>query len=316
MTQQIFSERIALGASDLRIRPLGVGAWQWGDRMSWGYGRGYGEDDVRQAFDVSIKAGLDFYDSAEVYGFGRSERLLGHFARSISEPVIIATKFLPFPWRLRRKSLVNALRRSLKRLGMNHVDLYQIHWPIPTVPIETWMSAMADCVDEGLLRAVGVSNFNIEQTQRAHTALAERGIPLASNQIPYSMLHRRPERNHLLASCKKLNVAVIAYSPLEQGLLTGKYTPDNPPPGARGRRLKPGYLEKLMPLIGMMREIGSGHGDKSPAQVALNWTMCKGTIPIPGPKNERQAAENAGALGWRLGEDEVSALDKASEDLV
>jgi aryl-alcohol dehydrogenase-like predicted oxidoreductase len=315
MTQQIFSERIGLGASDLRIRPLGVGTWQWGDRMFWGFGRGYDEDDVRQAFDVSIDAGLDFFDSAEVYGFGRSERLLGQYARSISEPVITATKFFPFPWRLRGKSLVNALRRSLKRLGMNHVDLYQIHWPLPTISIETWMTAMADCIDEGLIRAVGVSNYSVDQTQRAHAALAERGIPLASNQIPFSMLNRRPERNQLLTACKKLNVAVIAYSPLEQGLLAGKYTPDNPPPGARGKRLKPGYLEKLMPLIGMMREIGSGHGGKSPAQVALNWTMCKHTIPIPGAKNARQAAENAGALGWRLDENEVSALDKASQDL-
>ncbi len=315
MTQQIFSERITLGATDIQIRPLGVGVWQWGDRMSWGYGRGYGEDDVRQAFDVSIEAGLDFFDSAEVYGFGRSERLLGHFARTTAEPVIIATKFFPFPWRLRRKSLMNALRRSLKRLGMNRVDLYQIHWPLQTVSIETWMAAMADCVDEGLIRAVGVSNFSADQTLRAHAALAERGIPLASNQIPYSMLNRRPERNQLLATCMELNVAVIAYSPLEQGLLTGKYTPVNPPPGVRGKRLKPGYLEKLMPLIGMMREIGSGHGGKSPAQVALNWTMCKGTIPIPGAKNGRQAAENAGALGWRLDESEVRALDDASEEL-
>jgi aryl-alcohol dehydrogenase-like predicted oxidoreductase len=193
--------------------------------------------------------------------------------------------------------------------------LYQIHWPVPGVSIETWMQAMADCVEAGLTRTVGVSNFSAEQTRRAHAALAKRGIPLASNQIPYSMLHRRPERNRLLETCQELNVTVIAYSPLEQGLLTGKYTPDNPPPGARRRRLKPGYLEGLMPLIGLMREIGSAHDDKTPAQVALNWAMCKGTVPIPGPKNRRQAEENAGALGWRLSESELDALDKASEEL-
>jgi len=283
--------------------------------MLWGFGRGYSEDDVRQAFEVSVEAGLDFYDTAEVYGFGRSEKLLGKFARTTSGPLITATKFFPFPWRLSRKRLAAALRRSLKRLGMTRVDLYQMHWPFPGVSIESWMGAMADCFDDGLIRAVGVSNYNAEQTKHAHAALAERGIPLASNQIPYSMLNRRPERNQLLEICRKLNVTVIAYSPLEQGLLTGKYTPGNPPPGARGRRLKPGYLENLTPMIGLMREIGSGHDDKSPAQVALNWVMCKGAVPIPGAKNSRQARENAGALGWRLNDGEVEALDKASAAL-
>jgi aryl-alcohol dehydrogenase-like predicted oxidoreductase len=312
MMQQSFSERIALGSTGLRIRPLGVGTWQWGDRMLWGFGRGYGEGDVREAFKVCIEAGMDFFDSAEVYGFGRSERLLGSCIHTTNAPVITATKFFPFPWRLTRKSLMTALRRSLKRLGMARLDLYQIHWPLPTVSIETWMAAMADCVDAGLLRAVGVSNYNAEQTRRAHAALAERGIPLASNQIPFSMLHRRPERNGLLETCQELGITVIAYSPLEQGLLTGKYTPENPPDGVRGRRLKSGYLEALMPLIGRMREIGKGHGGRSPAQVALNWAMCKGTVPIPGAKNARQAEENVGALGWRLSGGDVDALDEAS----
>lgn len=315
MTQQGFPDEISIGTTDLRIRPLGVGTWQWGDRMFWGFGRGYGEDDVRQAFQSSIQAGLDFYDTAEVYGFGKSEKLLGKYAGSTSKPVVTATKFFPFPWRFSRKSLVSALRKSLIRLGMTRVDLYQMHWPFPGVSIETWMEAMADCVEAGLTRAVGVSNYSAKQTRRAHAALAERGIPLASNQIPFSMLHRNAERNQLLETCRELNVTVIAYSPLEQGLLTGKYTPDNPPPGVRRRRLRPRYLESLGHLIGLMREIGSAHAEKSPAQVALNWAMCKGTVPIPGAKNRRQAKENAGALGWKLSEGEMDALDKASEVL-
>lgn len=315
MPEQAFPEHVALGPTDLRISPLGVGTWQWGDRMLWGYGQGYGEDDVRQAFEISLEAGLNFFDSAELYGFGRSEALLGQHVRAASTPIITATKFFPFPWRLRRKSLKAALRRSLRRLGMARVDLYQMHFPFPFVRIETWMAAMADSVQAGLVRAVGVSNYNAKQTLRAHAALAERGIPLASNQIPYNMLDRRPERNQLLETCKRLNVTVIAYSPLAQGLLTGKYTPENPPPGARGRRLKPGYLETLSPLIALMSEIGSGHGGKSPAQVCLNWVICKGAVPIPGAKSAKQAKENAGALGWRLGEDEVKALDAASEAL-
>ena len=313
MPKQAFSERIPLGTTDIRIPPLGVGTWQWGDRMLWGFGRNYGEDDVRAAFNGSLEAGIDFFDTAEMYGFGRSEELLGKQVRTTSKPVITATKFLPFPWRLRKKSLITALRKSLRRLEMQSVDLYQVHWPVPIVSLNTWMSAMADSVDAGLTRAVGVSNYSAEQTQQAHAALAERGIPLASNQIRYSLLHREPERNRVLETCQQLKVTVIAYSPLEQGLLTGKYTPENPPPGARGKRLKDGYLEGIRPLIELMREIGEGHGGKSPAQVALDWTMCKGTVPIPGAKTAKQAMDNAGAVGWKMSETEVKALDAASE---
>ncbi len=281
--------------------------------MLWGFGRGYGEEDVRAAFEVSLEAGVDFFDSAEAYGFGRSEELLGKFARAASKAIVTATKFSPYPWRLHGKSLDAALRRSLQRLYMQRVDLYQLHWPFPPVSVETWMAAMADSVHAGLAQAVGVSNCSVKQTMRAHAALAERGVPLASNQISYSMLHRQPEHNQLLETCRRLNVTVIAYSPLAQGLLTGKYSPENPPSGVRGRRLKRGLLERLRPLIDLMREIGNGHGGKSPAQVALNWVMCKGAVPIPGAKTVKQARENAGALGWRLGEDEVKALDAASE---
>ena len=131
---------------------------------------------------------------------------------------------------------MRALRHSLDRLGLESVDLYQMHWPFPPVSIDTWMDAMADAVQAGLIRAVGVSNYNAEQTRRAHDALAKRGVPLASNQVDYSLLQRKPETNGLLALCKQLNVTLIAYSPLAQGLLTGKYTPQNPPPGLRGRR--------------------------------------------------------------------------------
>ncbi|MGD8815477.1 MAG: aldo/keto reductase [Anaerolineales bacterium] len=307
-----FSKSIPLGKTELQISPLGVGTWQWGDRFIWAFGRGYDEDDTRAAFDRSLAAGIDFFDSAEVYGLGRSERLLGQYVRATSSPVITATKFFPFPWRLHRKSLQIALRRSLKRMGMARVDLYQLHLPFPPVPIETWMLALAESVQAGLARAVGVSNYDTPQTIRAQRALAESGIPLASNQIRYSMLDRRPESNQLLETCQELGVTVIAYSPLAQGLLTGKYTPQNPPPGVRGRQFKGELLEKIRPLLALMREIGDGHGGKSPAQVALNWTLCKGTVPIPGAKNAQQAEVNAGALGWKLDSEDVKALDTAS----
>ena len=218
-----------------------------------------------------------------MYGRGRSERLLGQFARKAGWPVVITTKFFPLPWRVSKGQLAGALRHSLDRLGLESVDLYQMHWPFPPVPIDTWMDAMADAVQAGLIHAVGVSNYNAEQTRRAYDALARRGVPLASNQVDYSLLQRKPETNGLLALCNQLNVTLIAYSPLAQGLLTGKYTPQNPPPGLRGRRYG-GILAKIQPLTGMLREIGQAHGGKTPAQVALNWTISKGTVPIPAPK--------------------------------
>lgn len=307
-------EQLSLGKTDLTVSPLGIGTWAWGDRLVWGYGRGgYSDEDIRHAFAASLEAGVNLFDTAEIYGMGRSEEMLGRLSMETEEPIVIATKFMPYPWRLRGRSLLRALRGSLKRLG--RVDLYQIHQPLPPVGIETWMDALAEAVEAGLVRAVGVSNYDEEQMRRAHAALAKRGVPLASNQVEYSLLQRAPEENGVLAACRELEVTLIAYSPLAQGLLTGKYTPDNPPPGVR--RLTSGSrLESLPPLVDLMHEIGAEHAEegnaKTPAQVALNWTMCQGTIPIPGAKNERQARDNAGAMGWRLTAAEVAALDEAA----
>jgi aryl-alcohol dehydrogenase-like predicted oxidoreductase len=270
---------------------------------------------LEDAYQVSRAAGINFFDTAEVYGRGRSERLLGRFARAAGDQVVVATKFFPYPWRLRRTGLVRVLRGSLKRLGLDRVDLYQIHWPFPPVPIETWMAGLATAVEAGLARAVGVSNYDPVQTRRAHTALSEREVPLVSNQVHYSLLHRQPEHNGLFDLCRELDVTLIAYSPLEMGVLTGKYTPENPPPGIRGRRYRREYLIQVQPLLALLREIGEAYGGVTPAQVALNWVMCKGAVPIPGAKNARQAEENTGALGWRLSGEEVAALDAASEGL-
>ncbi len=281
----------------------------------WGYGRDYGESDVKAAFEASVAAGIDFFDTAEIYGNGRSEKMLGEFIRQSHRQVVVATKFFPFPWRLRRNDLVSALRRSLDRLGLEQVDLYQVHWPFPPFPVETWMSAMADAVQAGLTRAVGVSNYSPEQTRRAYEALAKRGIPLASNQVQYSLIHRQPERNGLVETCRELGVSIIAYSPIAQGLLTGKYTPDKPPPGMRGFRVGRQYLARLQPLVALLHKIGEEHGGKTPGQVALNWLLCKGTVPIPGAKNARQAQENAGALGWQLTESQIAELERLSDQI-
>jgi aryl-alcohol dehydrogenase-like predicted oxidoreductase len=169
---------------------------------------------------------------------------------------------------------------------------------------------MADAVEAGLIRAAGVSNYSADQMLRTHEVLAKRGVPLASNQVEYNLLNRSAERNGVLARCRELGVTLIAYSPLAKGLLTGKYTPENPPPGLRRRLFRAGHLAAVQPLIGLMREIG-----RSPSEVALNWLLSKGVVPIPGAKNARQAAENAAVLGWRLTADEVIALERASAAL-
>jgi aryl-alcohol dehydrogenase-like predicted oxidoreductase len=307
---------VRLGSSELWVSRLGIGTWAWGDRLFWGYGRGgYTDSDLEDAYQASRAAAISFFDTAEVYGRGRSERLLGRFMRAAGDQVVVATKFFPYPWRLRRSGLVRAVRGSLERMGLNRVDLYQIHWPFPPVPIETWMAGLADAVEAGLTRAVGVSNYDPVQMRRAHTALSQRGLPLVSNQVHYSLLHRQPEHNGLLDLCRELDVTLIAYSPLEMGVLTGKYTPENPPPGVRGRHYRREYLTQVQSLIALLREIGEAYGGVTPAQVALNWVMCKGAVPIPGAKNARQAEENTGALGWRLSGEEVAALDAASEGL-
>ena len=304
------SERVSLGQSGIEISPLGIGTWAWGDSLFWQYGKGgYSDSDINAAYQTALTHGVNFFDTAEIYGRGRSERLLGQAAHSTGAPAVIASKFFPFPWRMGKTQLLKALRASLQRLGLPRVDLYQMHWAFPPVAIETWMDALADAVEAGLVRAVGVSNYDIEQTQRAHTALARRGIALASNQIEYSLWQRKPENSGLLAVCQQLNVTVIAYSPLAQGLLTGKYTPQTPPPGVRGKRYARA-LGKIQPLIRLLNEIGAAHDGKTAAQVALNWAICKGSVPIPGAKNARQAADNAGALGWRLDPAEVHLLDR------
>ena len=306
---------VELGKTGIKITTVGVGAWAWGDRMVWGYGgSSYDDSDIRAAFDVSLTNGTNWFDTAEVYGFGKSEKFLGKFLPSAKTEVLVATKFFPFPWRFRKQALQRALKKSLSRLQLDQVDLYQIHVPLGLWTKAEYLSALADAVKSGLTRAVGVSNFNTEKTKLAHETLQADGISLASNQVEYSLFDRRIEKNGLLAYCRENNITIIAYSPLAKGMVTGKYGPDNPPPGPRKRMYPPEKLQKAQPLISLLTEIGATYS-KSPAQVALNWTICKGTVPIPGAKNAKQAAENLGAMGWRLSPEEMAALDQASDVL-
>ncbi|KAL5716217.1 hypothetical protein ACHQM5_017939 [Ranunculus cassubicifolius] len=313
-------DKIKLGGSDLKVSKLGIGAWSWGDTSYW---NNFEWDDrklkaAKSAFDTSIDAGITFIDTAEVYGssftFGAisSETLLGRFIKERKEKdptvdVAVATKFAALPWRLGRESVVSALKDSLSRLGLSSVELYQLHWP-GIWGNQGYIDGLGDAVEQGLVKAVGVSNYSEKRLREAYTQLQKRGIPLASNQVNYSLIYRFPEENGVKATCDELGITLIAYSPIAQGVLTGKYTPQNPPTGPRGRIYTPEFLTKLQPLLNKIKEIGQSY-DKTQTQVVLNWLVSQdNVVPIPGAKNAEQAQEFAGALGWRLADDEINEL--------
>ena len=309
-------DHYTLAGSDVAVPALGVGTWAWGDRSTWGMG-GYDSDltrdSIREAWDASLDGGVTLFDTAEVYGGGESERIIG--ALSAGDPVragsmVLATKFMPSPWKLNvRGALLASLRASLTRLGADAVDLYQIHGPISLRSHAALADALAAAHGEGLVRAVGVSNYSIRETRSIAAALERRGLRLATNQIEFSLLRRAPETSGLLAACADLGVVPLAYSPIGQGRLTGKYSAAHPPPGKRNFSNHP--MEVVDGIVAELSAIGEAHG-RVPAQVALNWVIAKGAVPIPGAKNRHQAEENAGALGWHLDDDEVARLDRAA----
>lgn len=293
--------------------PLGVGTWAWGDERTWGMG-GYDpaltEASIREAWDASFEAGVALFDTAEVYGDGESERIIGRLlagdpARRSS--LVVASKFMPVPWRVRvGRAMRRSAEASLERLGIDRIDLYQLHGPVSLRSHAALAEGLAELHAAGLVAAVGVSNYSIREMGSIHAELAARGLPLAANQIEVSLLRRRPETSGLLAACGRLGVVPLAYSPIGQGRLTGKYSAASPPPGRRGFSAHP--MEEVDRVVAVLRRVGDAHG-RTPAQVALRWLIQKGTVPIPGAKNAEQARQNAGALGWSLTDAELAGLD-------
>jgi aryl-alcohol dehydrogenase-like predicted oxidoreductase len=313
------ADRNRLGASGLEVPRLGVGAMTWGSpsgRSRWGpaklaYGGTQGPEEERRAFEASLSAGADLFDTAAMYSGGASERRLGELAEGKS--VVVATKFPP-GWLSKAEVLPDALDQSLVRLRRSTIDLYQHHFPSRRVSIPALMGFMADAVEAGKVRALGVSNYSAEQLRIAHAVLAKRGVPLASNQVEYSLLHRAPEVNGVLDACRELGITLIAYQPLAQGVLTGKYRPGDRPKGIRrfGRYFRSAGLEKAQPVVALLGEIGERYS-RTPAQVALRWLIeQEGILPIPGAKNAKQAAGNAEALSFTLVAAEIEALDQAT----
>ncbi|MEE9237313.1 MAG: aldo/keto reductase, partial [Thermoplasmata archaeon] len=285
-----------------------IGTWQWGS-SAWGWNRGYRKNDVLEAFDKALELGIDFFDTAEVYGGGRSESLLGEALKGRRDDVFIATKILP--WRVTDHAVERAAERSRRRLGIDVIDLYQLHFPSPMVPIGRVVRAMERLVRKGVVRYLGVSNVGVRGLRKAREALASEEI--ASDQVQYSLLRRKPERS-LLSYAQREGITLIAYSPLAQGLLTGKYAVDSVPRDLiRGVNplFAPGNLRRASPALDLLSSLASERG-KTSAQFALNWLLNSGSvIPIPGAKRASHVEEAASAAGWSMAEAEWKEIDEA-----
>lgn len=296
-----------------QISKIGIGTWAWGDSLFWGYNSSQ-DGGLQAAFNTSIVNSINLIDTAEIYGNGKSELLIGRFIRKYSKEsdtknLVVATKFAPFPWRVGSQSVVSACQDSLDRLGLSTIGLYQIHFP-GVWQNEAYWDGLAECYHRGLVKGVGVSNYGPLQLRRVFETLKSRDVPLLTNQVQYSLLSRAPESNGIMRVAGALNVTILAYSPLAQGILTGKYTSNSVPTGPRSRVIREA-LPKVSPLLRELNTISKSRG-KTVAQVALNWCIQKGTVPIPGARNSAQAFENAGAMGWDLDKEEVSLLDLRS----
>jgi aryl-alcohol dehydrogenase-like predicted oxidoreductase len=275
------------------------------------YGGAEGFEEEKRALEVSIAAGANLFDTAAMYAGGASERRLGELAHG--KDVLIASKF-PGSFSFKAEDFPRELKASLERLQCDSIDLYQHHFPSNRVSIPKLMEQLADVVEAGKVKAVGVSNYSAEQMREAHAALAKRGIPLASNQVEYSLLRRQPETNGVLDACRELGISLIAYSPLAGGALTGKYSATQRAGGLR--RFLPNFSKKgmdaIQPVIKLLREIGERYS-KTPSQVAIRWLMENPVVlPIPGAKNGKQANENVGTLSFSLTPEEVDALGQAT----
>jgi aryl-alcohol dehydrogenase-like predicted oxidoreductase len=300
------SQHRLLGVSGIKVSSLGVGTNRWA--------HGRNDEAVFQVFQSLVDAGVNFFDTAELYTRGKSERLLGACLQRDNRPVVIASKFAPLPTRLSGRQFMNALDTSLSRLGVHTIDLYYIHFPFTLLSIEKLMDLMAQAVEAGKIRAVGVSNFNAKQMRRAATRLARYHIPLAANQVRYNLIHRQPEENGVLEACRELNVALVAHRPLERGRLKSNTVPEAPSsgsPSSTGWKGKAPSKEEVLQRT--LQTIAQQRG-KSLSQVALNWLLRRDehVIPIPGTTSERHAMEIADTLSWELSGDEFAAIDQAS----
>lgn len=332
------SSRVQLG--DLKVSPIGVGTWAWGNQFLWGYSPQKSDAALQETFDHVLNAGINWFDSADSYGTGRlegrSEVLLGQFLKEhdykrsggkvrSSDDVYVATKIAPYPFRLGKESIKNAMKESSRRLdrGRAGVDIGQLHWAPPLGWQEkAYWAGLAEMKQEGNIKAIGLSNYGPKKLrQAAETFRKEHGVSLASNQVQFSLVSTLPVRSGLVEIAASEGVRLIAYSPLGLGVLTGRYSMEDQrlPEGPR-RILFKELLPALAPVLATMGDIASERTRKNQgaqgqrvthSQVALNWCRSKGAVPIVGLKSLNQAKEATAALEWKLSSAETAALDAA-----
>ena len=294
----------------VRLSAIGLGTWQFGSR-EWGYGSNYAAEEAGHIVDRALELGITLIDTAEIYGFGESERIIARALGERRKDAFIATKVFPA---LPLAPIVEQRgRASARRLQTETIDLYQIHWPNPVVPIGPQMDGMRRLQKAGVVDHVGVSNFSLAQWQAAERSL---GSPVLSNQVQYSLVARKPDQN-LVPYAQANNRLVIAYSPLGMGLLSAKYDAANPPTGAarsNNALFLPENLERAQGLIAALREVAKVH-DATPAQVALAWVITHdNVVAIPGASKVSQLESNAAAAELDLSSDEVARLTQVSDD--
>eukprot|EP00667_Euglena_gracilis_P006845 EG_transcript_6896 len=329
--------RVPLGKTGLSIAPLGIGTWAWGNKLLWGYDEA-ADPSLQEAFDEALAAGVNFFDTGDSYGTGKlegqAERLLGQFwadhaqrrSRGAAARAVFATKLAVYPWRLTGASFESACRASLTRMALPSLEVAQAHWSAsnyaPWQEPALW-DGLCRCYEAGLCRAVGASNFGPRQLRKFAAYCEARGVPLVLDQVQFSLLSTAPLESGLLEVCQELGITIIAYSPLALGTLSGKYTLS--PDGRRVVTVKAGdslpagprrfLLERVLPgapeLLETLQAVAQQRR-RTVAQVALNWCMCKGAVPIVGARSKAQVRDNLGALGWRLTAGEVAALDAAA----
>lgn len=311
-----------LGTTDLMLSPIGLGTWQFSKQKNIA-GRVWPtlEDElINRIVRISIEGGINWFDTAEVYGNGASEKALaGSLARTGKKPgeVYVATKW--WPMFRTASNIPKSISQRLENLSPFPVDLYQVHHPFGFSSEKSEMAAMARLVKERKVRHVGVSNFSASKMRSAWEALHKEGIPLVSNQVRYNLLDRRIETNGILQTAKELGITIIAYSPLAQGLVTGKFH-ENPQllkkAGLRkySSLFNTSGLEKTRPLVGTVRDLADKYG-VTPSQIALNWLINfhNGTVvAIPGATKESHAKDNTGAMHFRMTPDDLLLLDRMS----
>ena len=323
MSQNKTAARIRLGQTDIEVTPIGLG----GNKFSGGKGL-YGlampdlsQEEINEIVQVALDGGINWFDTAEMYGFGHSEQAIARALRAAGkndDQVVIATKWTPF-FRT-AGNIPKTINKRISFLDGYIIDLYMVHNPLGFSSPEAEMEAMADLVEAGKIRSVGVSNFSAEQMRRAHNALERRGLPLAVNQVEYSLLNRKIEKNGILDTAKELGITIIAWGPLGSGLLTGKYhDPERFKQVPFGRKMVlRRQLESSRPLVEALREIAANH-EVTPAQVAVNWLVkFQGelVVAIPGASKVKHAEESAGALSFSLSDEEMARLDKLSRSYI